>query len=313
MAHPLHPPIPHYGTGAGVATVHGTVLPTGFGQVFYVGTQRHTLREVEARRFNTLSAALNRCMANRGDVVLVLPGHAENVADTTMLTDLKAGVTIARAAGAGAIPTFTFTAAGASWLVDDAGCHFDGIRFDFTGAGAAITRGIYVTAADTVFRNCQFSVATGATTKATIVLEATAAAHRLSVVNCFAWGTATQNVTNGFLISGAADGVSFERNRFLFSATAANGCINFTAAATNITLADNVVFNTHTASTAAINVANVAATGVTVGNRCATINDGTANAQGLVFGAAALLRCFDDLSSDEPRRSGVAVPAAVAT
>lgn len=303
----------HTGTGAGVITTHATVLPPGFGKVFYVGTQRHDNHNINSRRFNTLSAALLNTVANRGDVVLVLPGHAENIANTTMLTNLKAGVKIAAADRSAAPPTFTFSAAAGSWLLDDAGVTLEGLRFDLTGAGAAVTRGLYVTAADVRINGCQFHVASGASAKATIVLEASAAAHRLAVSGCFAWGTAAQNVTNGFLVSGAADGTYFGFNRFQFSATAANGCINYTAAATNLLVERNVCNNTHTSSTAAIAVGNVAATGDIVSNTTSVLNNGTANAQGVVLGAAALVKCHGNTCSDEARASGVLSPAAVAT
>src|SRR5680860_1259199 len=58
--------------------------------------------------FATIDKAINSCVASRGDVIYVLPGHAETVADATTLVPDVAGVAIV---GLGACLLYTSDAA----------------------------------------------------------------------------------------------------------------------------------------------------------------------------------------------------------
>ncbi len=61
--------------------------------------------------FSTLSGAMSACTASRGDIIMVMPGHAESIASSSALTLSKAGVVII-GLGAGSLrPTFTLTTA----------------------------------------------------------------------------------------------------------------------------------------------------------------------------------------------------------
>jgi hypothetical protein len=61
--------------------------------------------------FNTLSAASAACTANRGDIVMVMPGHAETISSNTALTLSKAGVLIVGMGNGTKRPTFTLDTA----------------------------------------------------------------------------------------------------------------------------------------------------------------------------------------------------------
>lgn len=61
--------------------------------------------------FATLQGALNNCVANRGDVIYIKPGHAESIASATALLFNKAGVAIIGLGTGSSRPTFTFTTA----------------------------------------------------------------------------------------------------------------------------------------------------------------------------------------------------------
>ncbi len=61
--------------------------------------------------FGTLAYAISQCVANRGDIIFIKPGHAETITANTALPFNIAGVAIV-GLGAGAMrPTFTFTTA----------------------------------------------------------------------------------------------------------------------------------------------------------------------------------------------------------
>lgn len=59
----------------------------------------------------TLAAAIAKATASQGDVIVILPGHAEAVADATSLAFNVAGITIVGLGTGAKRPTFTFTTA----------------------------------------------------------------------------------------------------------------------------------------------------------------------------------------------------------
>jgi hypothetical protein len=84
----------------------------GFGNTYYVdsgvagtdGTSPETA-------VGTLEAAINKCTANQGDLILVLPGHAESITSATALNFDVAGIRIIGLGDGNDRPTFTFTTA----------------------------------------------------------------------------------------------------------------------------------------------------------------------------------------------------------
>jgi hypothetical protein len=84
----------------------------GFGNTYYVdsgvaaseGTSPQTA-------VGTLEAAINKCTANQGDVIIILPGHAESIVSATALNFDLAGIRIEGLGEGANRPTFTFTTA----------------------------------------------------------------------------------------------------------------------------------------------------------------------------------------------------------
>lgn len=307
--------IPLMGAGYGIRTTHGILLPPGGKVAAYVrsgGQQEGDDAAIIDKLVTTLASGLARCRASLGDTVVVLPGHSESVTDATMLDNLKAGTRIIGVGEGSLMPTFRWTATGSQWVIDDANVTFDGLLLRLEGANGVV-KAIVTTAAATMFRNCEFEVASGATAKATIALEVGSGANKCRIIGNRFYGTSTHNVTDGVKVVAAVTDFTLAFNHMHFSATAGNGCVHLTAAALRNLFLKNYLFNDHTASTACIAIDAVAATGMAIDNRYATINDGTANAQGLVQGAGSLIRSFESYSCDEPVKSGVLEPAAVAT
>lgn len=303
-------PQPEYSPSPGGIDL-GTVmvLPTGSNIVYVrsTGPQSADPSALSGRLTPTLAAALAQIRSGLGDTIIVLPGHTESVADATMLDNLVPGTRIVGIGKGANMPVFRWTATGSQWVLNDADVVIQGLRLRLEGANGVV-KAIVGTAADCLISGCDVEVASGATAKATIALEIGTAAHRFGVAGCRFRGTATHNVTDGILVAGVADGVRITDNELLFSATAAKGNIHFTAAATNTFVARNICLNSHTASTACIAYDAVAVTGVCADNYVATINDGTVTAQGITAGAGCLVRFFNNLSSDEPNKSGVLTP-----
>lgn len=321
-------PLPYIVGGYGWKTPFGITLPPGGRVAAFVrgsgaggsGSSRATFvpqdlddNYIVQNGVGTIYDAIQRCRTGRNDVIVVLEGHAETITDTTGLSGLKAGTTILGVGRGSNMPSVRWTNTAASWLLNANDVSISGLRLRMEGANG-ITRGINVTGADCSISGCDIEVASGATAKAAIMCElTTTAANRFRFFSNKIRGTATHNMTNCLLVSAAVDQPEIFGNRFIASATAGNGLINFTAAALNIYVGWNTIYNTHTASTCTINFANVAVDGVCEYNNSGILTDGTANATGIVNGAASLVKFFQNFTSDEPKKSGALSPAVVAT
>lgn len=143
--------------------------------------------------FTTLQAAHDACTASNGDVIVVMPHHAETLTAAAAIAISKAGLQIIGMGNGRARPTFTFTTATAA-------------SFDITAANTLIKNLVFVcgidaqtamsnvTAADVAFEDCEFETNT-ATVGAAIGILTAATATRLRVENCHFHGTATNSGT----------------------------------------------------------------------------------------------------------------------
>jgi hypothetical protein len=304
---------PYMALGGGVQTDFGLVLPPGGRVAAYVrstGPQDLDPRPLRDQLVPTLAAGLARCRAGFNDVVYVLPGHTENVTDNTMLDNLVAGTQIVGVGRGSNKPVFIWTATAAQWILNDANVSIRGLRLRFDGANG-IVKAIAVTGADCEMVGNEFVAASGAALKATIGVELAAGADRFIFDSNYVRGTATHNVTNFLLLAAVVNDVKVTRNLMIASATAANGLVNVQAACLGLYIAGNQIYNTHTSSTACINVSNAASDGIICDNYCGTLNNGTATAQGIVLGAASLVKCFQNFSGDQPILSGILTPTVV--
>lgn len=64
--------------------------------------------------YATIAYAVSQCVANRGDIIFVKPGHAETIADAATLALNIAGVAVIGLGNGSNRPTLTFTAAAAN-------------------------------------------------------------------------------------------------------------------------------------------------------------------------------------------------------
>lgn len=132
--------------------------------------------------FATLKFAISQCVANNGDVIVVLPGHAETLTTAAAIAVNVAGVSILGCGNGRLRPTFTFTTAVAA-------------SFDVTAANVLISNLVFVTGidnqtavnnvntADVTFDNCEWQFSNGTVGAALCILTA-ATADRLKVANC---------------------------------------------------------------------------------------------------------------------------------
>jgi len=90
----------------------------------------------------TVDAAIGKCTASVGDVIILMPGHAETVTATSIALDV-AGVTIVGLGYGLNRPVFTFGAAAATITVSAANCTWKGCDFlaNFLDVASAFTIG----------------------------------------------------------------------------------------------------------------------------------------------------------------------------
>lgn len=317
FGNPLTPDLPTVAYGAGLKTPYGiALLPPGSRVAAYVrstGEQSGDDSFIRSNLVTTLAAGLARCRSGLMDTVVVLPGHSESVTDATMLTNLVAGTRVMGFGRGSNMPVFRWTATGSQWAVSVADVVFSGLHLQLEGANGVV-KAINVTGSGVGFHNNDIEVASGATNKATIAIEVGTGAHRFEMVGNVLRGTATHNVTDGIKIVAAVTDARIMDNEMVFSATAANGNVHVTAAALGLKVARNLMYNTHTASSACLALDNVATDGFVYDNRIGVKNDGTANAQGITVGGASVLTLFsENYAVDEKGKSGVITPAVVAT
>jgi hypothetical protein len=292
--------------------IPGYIMCPNGGKVFYLcslGVQDETTADIASELYATLAQALSACRANRGDTIMVLPGHVENVSATT--PTFVAGVTLVGVGNGAERGKFTWNATGSVWVIGVNNVWIENLVFD-TGQANGVTKAISITGTDCTFNQCEFITTTDSTHKATIVLELSTGSDRARIWGNKFRGSAGTLSTDVIKCAGANDQQEILGNRMLCGATAANGCIHVTGAATNILIADNYVYSTGAASTAAIKIDDVASDGLLANDLVAVVNNGTGNAQGVVFAGTSTTtvkaaQCYSD---DEAGKNAVLSPAA---
>ena len=130
--------------------------------------------------FTTLTLSLASCVASRGDLIIVAPGHTETITAAAGVAIATAGVTIVGLGKGSLRPTYTFTTVvGASFDISAANTYIQNIVFvNGIDNQTAINN---VTGADVTFDSCEWRISDG-TNGAAIGILTAATATRLKVV-----------------------------------------------------------------------------------------------------------------------------------
>lgn len=256
-----------------------------------------------------IPSALARCRSGRNDMVIVLPGHTENVTSTTF-ANLVPGTRLVGSGRGSNRPNLRWTATTSQLVMNDADCVM--CNFILRMEGAVVVKAIAVTAADCGIYNCDIDVgSTASTNLSTIGISIEAGAHRFEMRDNYIHGIAGATPTQVIAISGVSDGVIINSNK-IYAATSvvSVGPIDITAAATGLEISVNSIQNRLASSETCISCGAVAATGLVYDNYCAT-EAGTPVSDSIEFNAASLLRCFNNFSTDTKNTSGLLAPAVV--
>lgn len=316
----LVPNLPFSNSGYGYRTPWGQLLPPGGKLMAYVSSVAPSTFNGDDPLLNsgipimpTLASALALCRANKGDMVMCLPGHSESVVDNTMLTNLVAGTRIIGVGQGSNMPTFRWTATAAQWILNDADVQIVGLRLRQEGANGVVLAAD-VSAADVSIMECDIELSSGAANLATIGTRLSAGADRFLFQRNRVRGVAAGVSTDGLLINAVVANPFIMDNVMIAAATAANGLIRVAAvAALGIYIARNDLYNIAAASTACVAFGAAANDGLLCYNNLGILTNGVASATGVTFGVGSLVKAFQNFCSDEPQRSGILSPPVVAT
>jgi len=169
--------------------------------------------------FATILYAVSQCVANRGDIIYVKPGHAETIADATTLILSVAGITIIGLGAGSSRPTLTFSTATTA-------------NIPVTAANIAVINILHkANFADIV----SAYTATGTNTPTDFLLDSCEFRDGSSVLNFIK--TFTGNAT-----ANSIDGFTYSNNKvFGLSTTAASQAVIVAAATDRCSYLDNFV------------------------------------------------------------------------
>ena len=186
--------------------VGGQRVPVGAGKYWYVDSNNGASTadgKTPATALTTIDAAIGKCTANQGDVVVVLPAHAENVTAATGINCDVAGISIVGLGQGADIPTISFTALAGSITVGAASVTLANLKL-VANATDGITSGITIAAAGD---NCTLDgiiMRDTASTKEFLVhVSVATTVADLTIQNCDFTSLTGGSATNSILFAGS--------------------------------------------------------------------------------------------------------------
>jgi hypothetical protein len=270
------------------------------GDVFFVDSNHAAASDASAsggRRpdapFATLAYAFSSDAVTSGDVVYVMPSHAETINAAGDITMDIAGVKVIGLGDGATRPTFTFaTDTAATWLITAASITVENILITTTGA-VDFVNGITVTAADCTLVDVEIRES-GATSQFVDPLIISTGAARTKLVRYVCRSHASGDaIQSGVLIDAAVDGV--EIDDCWIDGLFATGNIESTAAALNTIIRRPILRQRHATQAAAINL-HASNTGAVVSPMARVTLATAAGFNGAYVGAAA--QFYDPLASN---------------
>ena len=230
----------------------------------------------------TIAYALTLCTASKGDIIFVMPGHAETIATAGGLTLNVAGVQLIGLGNGSIRPTLTLSATASTiaisaanvalknliittsvdavvkvFNVTGANCTLDGVDFRETAACSCLQFILTAaTATDLTVKNCAWvnTATQSASAQQWILLVG---ADRFRCENCFASLNGVAAGANGVIVGAttASKDVVILRNHFQTVGSTSAVPISLLAASTGL-VADNFVASAKTAIAGSVAIAN---------------------------------------------------------
>lgn len=226
-----------------------------------------------ARFFSTINSALEQCVANRGDLIICLPGHTETITGAGGIDLDVAGVTLLGMGKGSLRPTINFTTATTADLdISSANVTIDNFILDLTGIDALVAP-IDVNALNFTLQNSTVITA-DATGQATLGILTDANAGGMKLYNNKFLGTTDAGTATAVRIVGG-DEHEIIGNYFYGAYTTSLGAIdNNTTECLRVIIEGNTIVNATASSTKAM--VFVAGSSGSISENCLQILSGTA-------------------------------------
>jgi len=193
--------------------------------------------------FLTLDYAIGQCTANQGDVIYVMPGHAETFTATDGFDADVAGIAIIGLGWGAARPTFTFNHASAQVNIGAASVRIENLVF-VTSITAVVCAVQVEGVTDAIFKNCEWNWGGTTGNDMIINLELEAGSHRAIIEGCrFLQEPAVAGCAVAIKLTGASNNVRIANNEFMGDCSTA--CVNgITTLSQGLMFISNLVHNT---------------------------------------------------------------------
>jgi hypothetical protein len=217
----------------------------------------------------TILSAIGLCTADKGDVIIVMPGHAETISGASSLVVDKAGVAIIGLGRGSLRPTLTFTATASIISVTAANVRLENLLI--IGDVDNIVTGISLAAAADGAQLVNIEMRDGAANKEFLIAIAIAAACTDVVIDGFEFHGLAGGATGCIEAAGAADRLkllnSFIRGQF------SSQMVDLSAAASvGLRIRGNLFINIETGAGLGVAMHN-SSTGFVADNRIANLKD----------------------------------------
>lgn len=240
----------------------------------------------------TLAYAIGLCTANAGDIIWLMPGHADTVSAAAGIVCDIAGITVIGIGEGSLRPSITFdTANTADMDIDAAGVTFKNVLF--LAGFADLAAPIDVNADDFTLDGCFFREAAVNQNALVWIQDAAAGgSDRITVKNCHCIDKDAAN-THFINFAGTGDGHVVANNVLIGDWGTA--CIGGAGVVTNATIIGNRISNAATDNDSCINFA-ATATGICMNNLAC---GGAAQANGITATAMAIAENYYGVVSED--------------
>lgn len=226
----------------GIPVMGGGGIPATTGSIFFVSSgigSNSNDGGSPSSPLATIDYAIGLCTANNGDVIIVMPGHAETISAAGGITVDVAGVSII-GLGLGLLkPTISFSATASTFLISAANVYVANLRV--TPTIDEVVKMFSVTAAYVTLDNIEhFETASCQTIQ---FLLTSAAADYLTVKNCYHYQANAATAAQLWIQLVGCDNARILDNVFILTLQNGATCavINATTAVVNCEIARNVI------------------------------------------------------------------------
>jgi hypothetical protein len=253
----------------------------------------------------TLNGAMDKCTANNGDMVFLMPGHGENLDAATDAVIDVAGVRVIGIGVGTTRPTFTYTGTAGAFEIDAANSYVENVRF--LASVSAVVVAVNVDAADVTLANCEWNFdATGDDFLLFLDIDAV---DRCQVLGCTMIAQDAAGADQAIRLDDT-DNTKIIGNA-IFGDFAVNmiGSTSDAAVCNGLVIADNILVNRDPTNAANGIDFDVAHTGVIANNRLAGLS--AADVTTLLDPGSCF--CLENYAVNAIDESGILLPATLST